>query len=233
MHRFAALICAFTLVVGCSRTEDSPPVPAAKPDDIAAAAAPAPAPTAYVPVPAELLPHLVRTDSPVLGPPKAPVTLVEFLDPACEACRAYAPVVKQIQFLYPEEVRVVVRFADFHPVSEGAIRMLLAAQQQKKFEPVLSALFEQQDQWASHHAADIQAAWKIAAAAGLDVARARKVAGSVPVANRLQEEAEDLQALQVSSTPTFFVNGKLIADARVNQLMEAVAAEVKAAAAAE
>jgi protein-disulfide isomerase len=167
----------------------------------------------------------------VLGSPRAPVTLVEFLDPACEACRAYSPVVKQIQFLYPDDVRVVVRFAAFHPVSEDAIRLLLAAQQQKKFEAVLNALFEQQDQWASHHSSDTTAAWKIAAAAGLDVARARKYAASPETTDRLRQEGDDIRALQVSSTPTFFVNGKLIADARVDPLMELVAAEVKAAAA--
>ena len=39
-------------------------------------------------------PTLVRTHSPVVGPVEAPVTIVEFFDPACPGCRAYYPYVK-------------------------------------------------------------------------------------------------------------------------------------------
>jgi protein-disulfide isomerase len=37
---------------------------------------------------------LIRPYSPSFGPADAPVTLVEFFDPSCEACRAYHPVVQ-------------------------------------------------------------------------------------------------------------------------------------------
>ena len=40
--------------------------------------------------------HLVRMHSPVLGPREAPVTIVEFFDPACETCRAFHPIVKDL-----------------------------------------------------------------------------------------------------------------------------------------
>jgi protein-disulfide isomerase len=38
--------------------------------------------------------RLVRFHSPVFGPRSAPVTIVEFFDPACETCRAFYPIVK-------------------------------------------------------------------------------------------------------------------------------------------
>ena len=60
------------------------------------------------------------------APQKHRVTVVEVLDPACEACRAFAPVIEQLLFPYPEDVRVVVRFADFHPASLQALRLLVA-----------------------------------------------------------------------------------------------------------
>ena len=47
----------------------------------------APAPTS------QSLASLVRDDSPSMGPADAKVTIVEFLDPECEACRAMAPIV--------------------------------------------------------------------------------------------------------------------------------------------
>jgi protein-disulfide isomerase len=155
--------------------------------------------------------------------------VVEFLDPACEACRAYAPVVKQILFLYPDEVRVVVRYADFHPGSDEAIRLLEAARRQGKFEQVLTALFDGQEEWAAHHAPDAGKAWNIAGAIGLNIARARKDAASAEATALLRQEREDILALQVTRTPTFYVNGRLLTDFGAAQLMAMVTAEVQAA----
>ena len=45
---------------------------------------------------------LIRPHSPVLGPADAPVTLVEFFDPSCEACRAFHPVVQEIHQPVPD-----------------------------------------------------------------------------------------------------------------------------------
>ena len=53
--------------------------------------------------------HLVRMHSPVLGPREAPVTIVEFFDPACETCRAFYPIVKDLMRQYPSDVRLVIR----------------------------------------------------------------------------------------------------------------------------
>ena len=225
MNRIAVCLTVLACLAGCSRSEDAPP---AQPQQPSAVVEPAAEPIPPRETPADLRVHLTRPDSPVMGRVTAPVTLVEFLDPACEACRAFAPVVKQIQFLYPDEVRVVARFADFHPGSDEAIRILMAAQRQGKFEPVLAALFDGQEEWASHHSPDIDVAWKLAGAAGLDLARARKDAASAEITGRLRQEGDDIRALQVSRTPTFYVNGKLLEDFGTEQLMNLVAAEVRA-----
>ena len=93
---------------------------------------------------------LVREYSPSFGPADAPVTLVEFFDPSCEACRAYHPVVQEIRRQFPTQVRVVLRYTVFHEGSDEAVRILEAARMQDKFEPVLDALLEQQPGWAVH-----------------------------------------------------------------------------------
>lgn len=229
MKRQIPWFAALCLLAGCAKSPDAGPAPAGAGEPAAVTPA-APAPQAPVPLTDELRARLIRPESPVLGPVNAPVTVVEFLDPACEACRGFAPVVKQVQFLYPKEVRVVVRFAEFHDGSDEAIRILLAAQRQGKFETVLAALFDGQDVWASHHSPNVEAAWKIAAAAGLDVRRARKDAASPESDARLRQEAEDLMALKVEQTPTFYVNGKPLAQFSAGSLMDLVGAEVKAAA---
>ncbi|MDT9156070.1 DsbA family protein, partial [Escherichia coli] len=78
-------------------------------------------------------------------------TVVEFFDPACEACRAFYPLTKRILEAYPEKVRLVVRYTPFHgDVSETAIRVLEVARRQDVFQPVLEALLARQSQWAAH-----------------------------------------------------------------------------------
>ena len=41
--------------------------------------------------------RLIRPHSPVLSPEDAKVTLVEFFDPSCDACRAFHPAPRQIR----------------------------------------------------------------------------------------------------------------------------------------
>jgi protein-disulfide isomerase len=200
----ALLMLCVASLGACSRQEPATPAASAAP------ATPPAADQAPVQLSAELVARLERPHSPVLGAPQGRVTVVEVLDPACEACRAFAPVVEQLLFLYPEDVRVVVRFADFHPPSQEAIRLLEASHRQGKFHEALEALFERQSEWASHASPDAARAWKIAGDAGVDVARARKDANAESVDKMLALEAEDLVALKVERTPTFFVNGKLL-----------------------
>jgi protein-disulfide isomerase len=230
MKTTSTILFACVLVLtACSKSE----APATAPSANAAATPPAAQAPAQPPGLSDIeKARLVRPYSPVLGPAKAPVTIVEFLDPACEACRAFAPVVKQVMFLYPTEVRVVVRFAAFHDGSEDAIRLIEASRRQGKFDAVLSALFDGQDQWASHHQPNLEAAWKIAAASGVNVARARRDAAAPEVDAMLKQEDADIVALQVARTPTFYVNGKLLTVFGAEPFMKLVADEVKAAGAA-
>ena len=232
MFEKALLILCVATLGSCSRQEPAAPAPASTASTAQTAPAAAPMPPAVeapLPVPPELLPRLVRSHSPVLGSAKARVTLVEVLDPACGACRAFAPIVQQVLFLYPDDVRVVIRFADFHPPSQEAIRVLQAARLQGKFAPLLDALFERQEEWASHSAPDTERIWKIAAELGVNVARARKDAVSSKVDDLLRHEAEDLVALKVESTPSFFLDGKLLPQTGPVDFFDFVKKEVAAA----
>lgn len=209
----------------CSCSSDEPAAPASAPAaPVTPAAAPARDETA--PLAPELMAHLVRFHSPVLGRADAPVTVVEVLDPACEACRMFAPVVKQILFVHPDDVRVVVRYAAFHAGSDEAIRVLDAARRQGKFDATLTALFDRQEEWASHHAPNPAQAWQIAADSGVDLAKARKDARSASVDGLLRQEAEDIVALKVDRTPTFFVNGRSLPSLSPQTLLDLVDSEV-------
>lgn len=173
--------------------------------------------------------NLVRAHSPVIGPANAPVTIVEFLDPSCEACRAFYPLVKQIMGAFPDETRLVIRYAPLHEGSDEAVRILEAARLQDKYVPVLEKLFFEQPQWAVHGAPDLEKAWGFAGEAGLDLARARADAQSPEIAAILEQDMADMRAVNLQGTPTFFVNGKPLPSFGPQQLYDLVATEVAAA----
>lgn len=200
-----------------------------------AAVAFAAAATMYAPVtkqaaaPAEES-NLVRWHSPAMGKADAKVTIVEFLDPSCEACRAFYPIVKQIMAAFPEDTRLVIRYAPLHEGSDQAVRVLEAARLQDKYVPVIEKLFAEQPQWAVHGAPDLEKLWSLAGEAGLDVTRARADAEGAEITKILERDIADMKAINLEGTPTFFVNGKPLQSFGPQQLYDLVAAEVKAAA---
>lgn len=172
---------------------------------------------------------LIRPHAPVMGPANAPVTIVEFFDPACETCRAVYPFVKELLARYPDEVRLVLRYAPFHDGSAEAVKIIEASRLQDKFLPVLESLLDKQPQWADHDRPDIGMAWAAAGLAGLDLERARKDATRPEFEELLRQDVADLRTLDVRATPTFFVNGKRLVSLGRLQLQSLVEEEIKMA----
>jgi protein-disulfide isomerase len=170
--------------------------------------------------------RLVRMHSPVFGPQGAPVTIVEFFDPACETCRAFYPIVKALMAQYPNDVRLVIRYAPFHQGSDRVVKLLEAAKSQGKYQTVLEALLEAQPTWADHGNPNIETAFKVTEQAGLDLAKARLDIEKPGMQALLQQDIDDLTALQVTKTPTFFVNGRSLPSFGPEQLAGLVAEEV-------
>lgn len=177
----------------------------------------------------ELADALIRPYSPILGDEDAPVTIVEFFDPACEACRAFYPVIKDIMAEHGDAVRVVIRYTPFHgEASEEAIRVLEAARMQDVFEPVLEAVLREQPKWASHGAPEPGLTLGIAASAGLDAEAARTQMLAPSVVAILNQDRADVETVGVRGTPTFFVNGKPLDPFGEAELRALVAEEVAA-----
>jgi protein-disulfide isomerase len=171
---------------------------------------------------------MVRPHSPIIGVEDAPVTIVEFFDPACEACKAFHPRVKQILAAFPHETRLVIRYTPFHrEASVESVRILEAARAQRKFEPVLEALLDGQRAWMGQGANASARAWAIAQSAGLNVELARKHVASGAADKVLSQDVADLKAIGVRATPTFFVNGKPLPSTDPEQLFELVKSEVE------
>jgi len=180
-------------------------------------------------VPAEQSEALLRSYSPILGPEDAAVTIIEFFDPACEACRAFYPVVKDIMEEHGDAVRVAIRYTPFHgEASEEAIRVLEAARMQDVYEPVMEALLREQPRWASHGAPAPGLILEIAATAGLDVDAARTQMLAPDVVAILNQDRADVETMGVRRTPTFFVNGRPLDPFGEAELRALVAEEVAA-----
>ena len=170
--------------------------------------------------------RLVRMHTPIIGPQNAPVTIVEFFDPACETCRAFYPVVKELMQQYPTEVRLVIRYAPFHQGSEQVVKLLESARRQDKYLAVLEAVLAAQPQWADHGTPNLELAYKAAEQAGLDMQRARADIAAPALDAVVLQDVQDLTALKVEKTPTFFVNGRPLPSFGHKQLADLVAQEV-------
>lgn len=169
---------------------------------------------------------LIRPYSPILGPADAPVTLVEFFDPSCEACRAFHPVVGKLLEEYPTQLRLVLRYTPFHQGSEEAVRILEAARMQDKFTQVLDALFEYQPAWAADSAPRPEVAWQVAAQAGIDMAQAESQRLNPATTAVLNQDKADLATMQIKGTPTFFLQGERLESVSFASLEAAVKAAV-------
>jgi protein-disulfide isomerase len=152
---------------------------------------------------------LVRPGLPSLGPSDAKVTIVEFLDPACETCALFFPEVKRMLAANPGRLRLVTRHVPFHPGSEAVVAMLEAAQLQGKYWEALEALLRAQDRWVNNHRVQPDAATAVLGnVPGLDMARLQADMQRPEVRERAARDFADAKALKVVKTPEYFVNGK-------------------------
>lgn len=154
--------------------------------------------------------RLVRDYSPSLGPVVAKTTVVEFLDPECEACRAMHPIVKDILKSYEGRIRYVVRYMPFHQNSELAARWLEAAREQGKYWEALDVLMLKQPEWGAHHAPRPDLIPEYLKTIGVDIKKAEKAKDKPEFGTWVRQDMLDGQSLGVRGTPTFYVNGRLL-----------------------
>lgn len=169
---------------------------------------------------------LIRMHSPTLGKPDAPVVIVEFLDPACETCGAFYPLVKDILAANPDQVRLVLRYAPFHNGSDKVVAVLEAARKQGKFWPALEALLATQADWSPNHTPQVELVWPHLEGLGLDMEKMRIDMHAPEIANLIAQDLADGETLKVNKTPEFFVNGKPLPSFGPEQLKILVADEL-------
>ncbi|HXH30315.1 MAG TPA: thioredoxin domain-containing protein [Bacteriovoracaceae bacterium] len=165
--------------------------------------------------------------APRMGAQDPKVYLVEFLDPECESCRHFHPVVKEIVEEFKQSVQLVIRYAPFHGNSEFAIRVLEGARKQDRYWETLALLFEKQPSWGDHHHPQPELIWTFLAEAGVDVEKIRSSMNDPETSKMIALEVESGKQIGVRQTPTFFVNGKPVEMAGLGDLRLAVKNEVE------
>lgn len=168
----------------------------------------------------------VRDHSPTLGSDDAKVFIVEFMDPACETCAAFAPYVKKIMAANPGKIKLVLRYAPFHDGADNFVKMLEAARMQGKYWETLDVMFKSQGVWANHGRYQPEKLWDIIPRAGVNVEQIRKDMHSPEIAKIIEQDMADVKALNVQKTPGYFVNGRPLQTFGYEQLYQLIKSEL-------
>ena len=153
--------------------------------------------------------QVVRDDSQRLSTAEdGKVTFVEFLDYECEACGAAYPAIEELRETYDGQVTFVVRNFPLHNNSEAAARAAEAAADQSKFAEMYSMLFETQAEWGEQSDSKEELFFQYGEDLGLDMDRFREVYDDPATLAKIEQDQADGQALGVTGTPSFFLNGE-------------------------
>jgi protein-disulfide isomerase len=182
---------------------------------------------------AENMAKIQTANAPVLGDPKAPITLVEYSDFECPVCRNLHDALRGLLPKYPQ-LRVI--FKDFpidaiHPWARTAALAGRCAYQQdpKAFWKVYDLLYDNQDLISA--ATAWQKVLDFAARAGLNADAFKSCMASPQAAGEVDASLANGQLLDVRATPTVFVNGRRISGAdphTVQQYIDFEVAKIKA-----
>jgi protein-disulfide isomerase len=149
----------------------------------------------------------------ILGSKTAPVTMIEYGDFQCPACVAYYPLTKRLITEASSTVRLVFRHFPLPqhlnaPITAYATE---AAALQGKFWEMYDLVYSHQSDWEKlpdAHTILISYAEQI----GLDMIKFRADLDSDAVKKSVIDDRDEGIKIGINATPTFFVNGKAIAN---------------------
>lgn len=163
----------------------------------------------------------------IKGKPEAGITIVEFSDFQCPACKGYQPTIEQILKDNPDTVKLVYRhypLDEIHPNARLAAQASEAALEEGKFWEFHDKLFATQDEWAEI-ADKKQLLEKFAEyAEELKIDKQAFIAKieSESVTQSVQKDRDFGNSLQVQATPTFYVNGVKTAAPQLLQTVQSL-----------
>jgi protein-disulfide isomerase len=173
----------------------------------------------------------------IFGKEDAPVTIVEYADLTCPACANFhKTVLPQLKEKYVDTGKVRIVFREFPTNTLGFIAfMTVRCVSTEKAPPLLSALFARQQDWTSSTTIDQlkDKLYSVAQQVGL-TRQAFDACVPAPKGNLTDAQEKLLnnitsvrdkanESFGVSKTPTFFVNGKRLPHATMEEFEKAIA----------
>lgn len=152
------------------------------------------------------------------------VVFTEYSDFQCPACAAYYPIIKQLQEKFGSKIGFAYRYfplSNIHANADIAAQAAEAAGRQGKFWEMHDLLFQNQKVWSPDP--DAQAIFKdYAKQLKLDEAKFATDLFANDVKDKILTSFENGIALNISGTPTFFLNGNKIPAPRSYEDFEAL-----------
>ncbi|MBL7664981.1 MAG: DsbA family protein [Bacteriovoracaceae bacterium] len=151
-------------------------------------------------------------DAPVTGNKDAKVTIVEFSDFQCPFCARGAEIVGELKKKYGSKIKIAFKNfpLPFHNQAKQAAVAGLCAHEQKadKFWDMHDKMFGDQTKL------DAEGLKAAAKAIGLNTDKFAECLASNKFEAKVEQDIETGKSLGIRSTPTFFVNGKLVSGAQ-------------------
>jgi protein-disulfide isomerase len=147
----------------------------------------------------------VTSDDHVLGPARAPVTLVEYGDYECGYCGLAHPIVKLVVQHFGKQLRFVFRhfpMSQIHPNAEAAAESAEYAGVHGRFWEMHDGIYENQDRLG------LPLLLALAGSLGLSESGLRNALVSGEYAPKVRSDFLGGVRSGVNGTPTFFINGQ-------------------------
>jgi len=154
----------------------------------------------------------------MLGSSTAAVTVEEFADFQCPSCAQVHTMMKEVQSGYGSRIKFVYRHYPLTQMHKNAFDASLAAEaagQQNRFWDMQNQLFANQKEWSN--SAEPRAIFTgYAQKMGLDVPKFQSDMTALATKLRVDADIERGNALKLSSTPTIYINKKVVPVQQLN-----------------
>lgn len=149
----------------------------------------------------------------IRGPENAKVTLLEYSDFQCPACQAYYPLISRIMDEASTSLRLVYRHYPLpqHANAFSAAVASEAAAVQGKFWEMYDLLFATPSDW-TEESDPTPVFVRYAGQIGLNVSQFTNDLASSTLKDKVTAQKNEGIKLGINATPTFFINGKAIAN---------------------
>lgn len=168
----------------------------------------------------------------MLGSPTSTVTVEEFADYQCPTCGLIYPKMKEINSIYGNRIKFI--FHNFPlPMHQHGYEASVAAeaaglQDRSKFWQMQDQLFTNRKDW--ENAADARKIFEdYAQKIGLDVATFQTDVAGLRAKTRVDADLERGRKLNISGTPTIFINGRQVEQLEVSAMRQIIDAELQKA----